>query len=70
MRAGEEEEVNRSKEKKRRELEEEIEKLNKPDIIHKQGSSYSQRNSVVVGKSATSNPTSAWLGVQKILERE
>ncbi|EPE32152.1 hypothetical protein GLAREA_07285 [Glarea lozoyensis ATCC 20868] len=64
VRAGEDEEENRRKEKKRRELEEEMEKLNK------RGSIYGRRNSVVVGKSATSNPTAAWLGAQKIPERE
>ncbi|RDL35986.1 Uncharacterized protein BP5553_06598 [Venustampulla echinocandica] len=76
VRVGEEEEVDRrrkqeieSNEKKRRELEEEIEKLNKPDLGHKRGISYSRRNSVVVGKSTPSSPTSAWLGAQKIPER-
>jgi hypothetical protein len=64
VRAGEDEEANRRNEKKRRELEEEMEKLNK------RGSSYNWKNSVAVGKSATSNPTSAWLGAQKIPERE
>lgn len=56
-----------SNEKKRRELEEEMEKSNKPDVIHRRGSSYSRRN---LGKSTPSNLTPAWLGTQKIPERD
>lgn len=47
-----------------------MEKLNKLDVIHRRGSSYSRRSLVAIGKSTPSNPTSAWLGVQKIPERE
>ena len=77
VRAGEDEEENRrmkqeieGNETKRRELEEEMEKLNKPDVIHRRGSSYSRRSLVAVEKSTPSNSTSAWLGAQKIPERE
>lgn len=77
VRAREDEEVHRrrkqeieSNEKKRKELEEEIEELKKPDLGHKRGISYSRRNSVAAGKLTTSSPTSAWLGAQKIPERE
>lgn len=77
VRAGDDEETDRkrkqeieSNEKKRRELEEEMEKLNKSDLGHKRGISYSRRESEVGRKSTPSSPTSAWLGTQKIPERE
>ena len=66
VREGEDEEMDRrrkqeieSNKRRRRELEEEMEKLNKPDVVHKRGMSYSRRNSVAVGKSTPSSPTSA-----------
>lgn len=76
VRAGEDEEEERKRkqeiennEKKRRKLEEEMEKLNKTDLGHKRGSSYSRKNSVVVGKLNPSCPTSVRLGAQKVPER-
>jgi hypothetical protein len=76
VRAGEDEEVQRrrkqeieSNEKKRRELEEEIEELKKPDLGHKRAISYNRRNSVAAGKSTTLSPSLIWLGA-KIPEKE
>lgn len=76
VRAGEEEEEDRrrmqvieSNEKKRKELEEEMAKLNKPDIGHRRANSYSRKNSML-GRSNPSSPTSAWLGGNKIPEKE
>jgi hypothetical protein len=76
VRAGEDEERDRrmkqeieTNEKKIRELEDKVEKL-KPEMGHKRVNSFGRRNSVLSGKSTPSSPTSTWLGVHKIPERE